>query len=31
MNNPLQLVRAFRNPQDFMKQATQNSELMKIR
>lgn len=29
MNNPLQLVRAFRNPQEFMKQATQNSELMK--
>ena len=29
MNNPLQFVRAFRNPQDFMQQVTQNSELMK--
>lgn len=29
MNNPLQLVRAFRNPQEFMNQAMQNSEIMK--
>ena len=27
MNNPLALMRAFRNPQEFMQQAMQNSQI----
>ena len=29
MNNPLALMRAFRNPQEFMQQAMQNSQINK--
>lgn len=28
MNNPLQFVRAFRNPQEFMSQAMNNNQIM---